>query len=88
MGNGQSSGFEVIKPRRHKDTRKHGDCRCDPPWTLSPWLRRLMQSQKALVDIVGKFTPKIVKMDGAKHKSWSNRTPWEKKGNRDEVVGE
>ena len=41
----------------------------------------VMQSQKALVDIVGKFTPKIVKMDGAKHKSWG------KKG-RDEVVGE
>ena len=30
----------------------------------------VMQSQKALVDVVGKFTPKIVKMDGAKHKSW------------------
>jgi tRNA-splicing ligase RtcB (3'-phosphate/5'-hydroxy nucleic acid ligase) len=41
----------------------------------------VMQSQKALVDVVGKFTPKIVKMDGAKHKSW-------KKGNRDEVMGE
>src|SRR5688572_4847900 len=41
----------------------------------------VMQSQKALVDVVGKFTPKIVKMDGAKHKSWR------KKG-RDEVMGE
>jgi len=41
----------------------------------------VMQSQKALVDVVGKFTPKIVKMDGAKHRSW-------KKGNRDEVAGE
>ncbi len=30
----------------------------------------VMQSQKALVDVVGKFTPKIVKMDGAKHRSW------------------
>jgi tRNA-splicing ligase RtcB len=30
----------------------------------------VMQSQKALVDVIGKFTPKIVKMDGAKHKSW------------------
>ena len=30
----------------------------------------VMQSQKALVDVVGKFTPKIVKMDGAKHKMW------------------
>jgi tRNA-splicing ligase RtcB len=41
----------------------------------------VMQSQKALVDVVGKFTPKIVKMDGAKHKSWG------KKG-RDDVAGE
>ncbi|HET9429729.1 MAG TPA: RtcB family protein [Chitinophagaceae bacterium] len=30
----------------------------------------VMQSQHALVDIVGKFTPRIVKMDGAKHRSW------------------
>ncbi|MFT3949558.1 MAG: RtcB family protein [Agriterribacter sp.] len=41
----------------------------------------VMQSQKSLVDVVGKFTPKIVKMDGAKHKIWG------KKG-RGEVVGE
>ena len=33
---------------------------------------------KALVDVVGKFTPKIVKMDGAKHRSW-------KKDKREEV---
>ena len=34
----------------------------------------VMQSQKALVDIVGKFTPSIVKMDGAKHKVWDKKT--------------
>ena len=34
----------------------------------------VMQSQKALVDIVGKFTPKIVKMDGAAHKSWQKKS--------------
>jgi tRNA-splicing ligase RtcB len=39
----------------------------------------VMQSQKALVDVVGKFTPKIVKMDGAKHRSWG------KNGNRENV---
>ncbi len=33
----------------------------------------VMQSQKSLVEIVGKFTPKIVKMDGAKHKSWGKK---------------
>jgi tRNA-splicing ligase RtcB len=30
----------------------------------------VMQSQTALVDVIGKFTPKIVKMDGAKPKQW------------------
>lgn len=33
----------------------------------------VMQSQKQLVDVVGKFTPKIVKMDGAKHRSWGKK---------------
>ena len=41
----------------------------------------VMKSQQMLVDVVGKFTPRIVKMDGAKHKVWG------KKG-REEVVGE
>jgi tRNA-splicing ligase RtcB (3'-phosphate/5'-hydroxy nucleic acid ligase) len=41
-------------------------------------IEMVMQSQKALVEVVGKFTPKIVKMsaragsdgDGAKHRGW------------------
>ena len=33
-------------------------------------------------DVVGKFTPKIVKLDGAKHRRWG------KKGREDEVAGE
>jgi tRNA-splicing ligase RtcB (3'-phosphate/5'-hydroxy nucleic acid ligase) len=33
----------------------------------------VMQSQKALVDVVGKFTPKIVKMDGANHRGWKDK---------------
>jgi len=41
----------------------------------------VMQSQKALVDVVGKFTPKIVKMDGAKHRSWGKK-------DKEEVIGE
>ena len=36
-------------------------------------IHEVMQSQKALVDVVGKFTPKIVKMDGAKHRSWKKK---------------
>jgi len=44
-------------------------------------IEMLMQSQKALVDTVGKFTPKIVKMDATKHKVWG------KKG-REDLPGE
>lgn len=33
----------------------------------------VMRSQQPLVDVVGKFVPKIVKMDGAKHKSWGRK---------------
>lgn len=36
-------------------------------------IEKVMASQKALVNIVGRFTPKIVKMDGAAHKSWRNK---------------
>jgi len=36
-------------------------------------IAEVMHSQKALVDVVGKFTPKIVKMDGAKHRSWKSK---------------
>lgn len=33
-------------------------------------IQLVMQSQKQLVDVVGKFTPKIVKMDGTAPKPW------------------
>jgi tRNA-splicing ligase RtcB (3'-phosphate/5'-hydroxy nucleic acid ligase) len=33
----------------------------------------VMQSQKALIDVVGKFIPKIVKMDGVGSKQWKNK---------------
>ncbi|RYY71070.1 MAG: RtcB family protein [Chitinophagaceae bacterium] len=36
-------------------------------------IKVVMNSQKALVDVVGRFTPKIVKMDGAKHRSWKDK---------------
>ena len=42
-------------------------------------INAVMQSQKALVEVVGKFTPKIVKMDGAKHRSRGKK--------RDEMPG-
>ena len=49
----------------------------------------VMQSQKALVDVVGKFTPKIVKMDGAKHRSWKKARPDDPVGRgKEEIAGE
>ncbi len=40
----------------------------------------VMRSQKLLVDVVGKFTPKIVKMDSAKHKVWGKKRTGEASG--------
>ena len=37
-------------------------------------IETVMQSQKALVDTVGKFTPKIVKMDGTAPKIWRKKS--------------
>jgi tRNA-splicing ligase RtcB len=36
-------------------------------------IETVMQSQKALVEVVGKFIPKIVRMDGVAHKSWKKK---------------
>ena len=44
-------------------------------------IHQVMQSQKGLVEVLGNFTPKIVKMDGAKHRSWKSK-------NKGEVMGE
>jgi len=33
-------------------------------------IHKVMAAQAALVDVVGRFQPKIVKMDGAKHRNW------------------
>ena len=44
-------------------------------------IREVMNAQKQLVDTIGLFYPKIVKMDGASPKQW-------RKKNTDEVLGE
>src|SRR5690606_2851316 len=36
-------------------------------------IEEVMKSQRSLVDVIGRFTPKIVKMDGAKHKSYGKK---------------
>jgi tRNA-splicing ligase RtcB len=43
-------------------------------------IEEVMKSQKHLVDVVGKFTPKIVKMDGSVPRQWRKKT--------DEMIGE
>jgi tRNA-splicing ligase RtcB len=44
-------------------------------------IEKVMQSQQTLVDTVGKFTPKIVKMDGASSKKWTKKRS-------DDIAGE
>lgn len=36
-------------------------------------INQVMQSQQSLVDVIGSFTPKIVKMDGASAKPWQKK---------------
>ena len=42
-------------------------------------IHKVMESQQALVAVLGTFLPRIVKMDGARHRSWAEK----KKGRRD-----
>jgi tRNA-splicing ligase RtcB len=81
----RTKAMESVTDKQFKEVvQKHGVKLSGGGKDESPFaykdIEMVMKSQKQLVDIVGKFTPKIVKMDGAKHK------PWGKK--RDEVAGE
>lgn len=81
----RTKAMESVTDKQFKDELKKfgikllGGGLDEPPFAYKD-INMVMQSQKALVDVVGKFTPKIVKMDGAKHKIWG------KKGKED--VGE
>ena len=82
----RSRAMESVTDKQFKDElKKHGVKLLGGGLDESPFAYKdievVMKSQQALVDVVGKFTPKIVKMDGAKHRSW-------KKSGREEVVGE
>jgi tRNA-splicing ligase RtcB len=61
----------------HDELKKHGVTLLGGGLDEAPFaykdIELVMQSQKQLVDIVGKFTPKIVKMDGATPKPWMNK---------------
>jgi tRNA-splicing ligase RtcB len=48
----------------------------------------VMKSQKQLLDIVGKFYPKIVKMDGAMPKQWRKKSPNRDLGGFNGLAGE
>lgn len=81
----RTKAMQSVTDKQFKDElKKHGVKLLGGGLDESPFAYKdievVMQSQKALVDIVGKFTPKIVKMDGAKHKMW-------RKG-KEEVMGE
>ncbi len=81
----RTRAIQSVTDKQFKDElNKHGVKLIGGGLDESPFayknIEEVMHSQQALVDIVGKFTPKIVKMDGAKHRSWG------KKGN--EVAGE
>ncbi|MFT3682324.1 MAG: RtcB family protein [Ferruginibacter sp.] len=81
----RTRAIQSVTDKQFKDElKKHGVKLLGGGLDESPFAYKdidvVMQSQKALVDVVGKFTPKIVKMDGAKHRSW-------KKG-KEEVAGE
>jgi tRNA-splicing ligase RtcB len=86
----RTKAMDSISDKQFKDeVAKHGVKLLGGGKDESPFAYKdievVMQSQKALVDVVGKFTPKIVKMDGAKHKTWrKNRNSNDSNG----VMGE
>jgi tRNA-splicing ligase RtcB len=63
----------VTEKQFQDELKKHGVKLLGGGLDESPFaykdINLVMQSQQALVDIVGRFIPKIVKMDGAKHRS-------------------
>ncbi len=74
-----------VTPKQFKEElEKHGVTLLGGGLDESPFAYKdievVMKGQQALVDTVGKFTPKIVKMDGAQHKGWKKK--------KDETLGE
>lgn len=67
----------VTEKQFKEELKKHGVKLLGGGLDESPFaykdIETVMQSQQALVEVVGQFTPKIVKMDGAKHRSWREK---------------
>jgi tRNA-splicing ligase RtcB len=75
----------VTDKQLKEELKKHGVKLLGGGLDESPFaykdIEMVMKSQQHLVEVVGRFTPKIVKMDGAKHKSWGKKT-------KDDAAGE
>lgn len=74
----RTRAMQSVTDKQFKDeVKKHGVKLLGGGLDESPFaykdIAEVMASQTALVDTVGKFTPKIVKMDGAKHKTWRDK---------------
>jgi tRNA-splicing ligase RtcB len=74
----RSRAIQSVTDKQMKDElQKHGVKLLGGGLDESPFAYKdievVMKSQQQLVDIVGKFTPKIVMMDGAKHRSWNKK---------------
>lgn len=74
----RTRAMQSVTDKQFKDeVKKHGVKLLGGGLDESPFayknIEEVMASQTALVDTVGKFTPKIVKMDGAKHKTWRDK---------------
>jgi tRNA-splicing ligase RtcB (3'-phosphate/5'-hydroxy nucleic acid ligase) len=81
----RSKAMQNITDKQFKDElKKHGVKLLGGGLDESPFAYKdievVMQSQQSLVDVVGKFTPKIVKMDGASSKNYGKK--------KDEIPGE
>jgi tRNA-splicing ligase RtcB (3'-phosphate/5'-hydroxy nucleic acid ligase) len=74
----RSRAMQSVTDKQFKEElQKHGVKLLGGGLDESPFaykdIEAVMKGQTALVDTVGKFTPKIVKMDGAKHRSWRDK---------------
>ena len=68
----------ITKNALHAELEKHGVKLLGGGLDEAPFaykdIELVMQAQTALVDVVGKFVPKIVKMDGTAPKPWRKTT--------------
>jgi tRNA-splicing ligase RtcB len=81
----RTKAMESVTDQQFKDElKKHGVKLIGGGLDESPFAYKdiglVMKSQQHLVEVIAKFTPRIVKMDGSKHKVWGRR--------KDDLVGE